>query len=60
MTDTPRRVWLSVGAYLAAFGASHALCVAGVAPLVAYQVLAITSIVDTILWWGASRVGRAP
>ena len=52
---TFRRVCMSFDAYLVAFGLSRALADAGVEPLVAYQALALTSIIDTILLWGFFR-----
>ena len=53
--ETFRRVCMSFDAYLVAFGLSRALVDAGVEPLLAYQVLALTSIADTILLWGFFR-----
>ncbi len=46
--ETFRRVCMSFDAYLVAFGLSRTLVEAGVQPLVAYQALALTSILDTI------------
>nr|HEX4319067.1 sulfite exporter TauE/SafE family protein [Kofleriaceae bacterium] len=54
-TETFRRVCMSFDAYLVSFGLARALCEAGVAPLVAYQLLAVTSIVDSILLYGFFR-----
>jgi hypothetical protein len=53
--ETFRRVCMSFDAYLVAFGLSRALSDFGVDPLIAYQALALTSIVDTILLWGFFR-----
>ena len=53
--ETFRRACMSFDAYLVAFGLSRALVDQGVEPLVAYQALALTSILDTILLWGFFR-----
>jgi uncharacterized protein len=49
--ETFRRVCMSFDAYLVSFGLSRTLADAGVAPLLAYQVLAATAIIDTRLLW---------
>ncbi len=49
--ETFRRVCMSFDAYLVSFGLSRTLADAGVAPALAYQVLAATAIIDARLLW---------
>jgi len=58
--ETFRRICMSFDAYLVSFGLARTLVDAGVQPLLAYQVLALTSIVDSILLYGFFRVHPVP
>jgi uncharacterized membrane protein YfcA len=58
--ETFRRVCMSFDAYLVSFGLARTLTLAGVSPLLAYQAMTLTAIVDSKLLWdffkkGASR-----
>ena len=58
--ETFRRVCMSFDAYLVSFGLARTLADAGVQPLLAYQVLALTSIVDSVLLYGFFRLRPEP
>jgi uncharacterized membrane protein YfcA len=49
--ETFRRVCMSFDAYLVSFGLARTLADSGIAPALAYQVLAATAIIDTRLLW---------
>jgi uncharacterized protein len=53
--ETFRRVCMSFDAYIVAFGLSRTLADAGLAPVVAYQMLVATAIIDTALLWAFFR-----
>jgi hypothetical protein len=55
--ETFRRVCMSFDAYLVSFGLSRTLADTGVDPLLAYQLLAATAIIDTRLLWRFFRGG---
>jgi hypothetical protein len=58
--ETFRRVCMSFDAYLVSFGLARTLADAGVQPLLAYQVLALTSIIDSVLLYGFFRTRPEP
>lgn len=58
--ETFRRVCMSLDAYLVAFGLARTLADAGVQSLLAYQLLAITSIVDSIMLYSFFRAHAPP
>ncbi len=49
--ETFRRVCMSFDAYLVSFGLARTLTIAGVAPVIAYQVMVLTALVDGKLLW---------
>ena len=57
--ETFRRVCMSFDAYIVAFGLSRTLADSGVLPVVAYQVLVATALIDAVLLWTFFRK-RAP
>jgi uncharacterized protein len=57
--ETFRRVCMSFDAYLVSFGFARTLTIAGVAPVLAYQVMVLTAIVDGRLLWSYFRGAAA-
>jgi uncharacterized protein len=53
--ETFRRVCMSFDAYLVSFGFARTLTIAGVAPVIAYQVMVLTVLVDGKLLWSFFR-----
>jgi uncharacterized membrane protein YfcA len=53
--ETFRRVCMSFDAYLVSFGLARTLTIAGVAPVLAYQAMVVTALVDGRLLWAYFR-----
>jgi uncharacterized protein len=53
--ETFRRVCMSFDAYLVSFGLARTLTVAGIAPVLAYQSMVLTAVVDGWLLWSYFR-----
>lgn len=53
--ETFRRVCMSFDAYLVSFGLARVLTIAGVPPVLAYQVMVATALIDGKLLWGYFR-----
>src|SRR5690606_34109007 len=56
--ETFRRVCMSFDAYLVSFGLARTLTLSDVTPILAYQTITLTALVDARLLWSYFRTNR--